>query len=136
MTRKENSTPPKETYEVGYGRPPKSGQFQPGQSGNPKGRPKPQPPPEQTIHDLMMEKRKVFIDGKPQVKTVLEVIMRQLIDSSLKKDTRATRLVLDLHKYALAKIRDDPAATEDASEHDLEILREYAERLKEEKSRG
>jgi hypothetical protein len=30
----------KRDYEVGYGRPPKSGQFQKGQSGNPKGRPK------------------------------------------------------------------------------------------------
>ena len=29
-----------EEYEVGYGRPPKSGQFKNGQSGNPKGRPK------------------------------------------------------------------------------------------------
>lgn len=27
-------------YEVGYGRPPKSGQFRKGKSGNPKGRPK------------------------------------------------------------------------------------------------
>ena len=27
-------------YKVGFGKPPKSGQFKPGQSGNPKGRPK------------------------------------------------------------------------------------------------
>jgi Family of unknown function (DUF5681) len=27
-------------YEIGYGKPPKSGQWKPGQSGNPKGRPK------------------------------------------------------------------------------------------------
>ena len=27
-------------YDVGYGKPPKSGQFRPGQSGNPGGRPK------------------------------------------------------------------------------------------------
>ena len=27
-------------YNVGYGRPPKQNQYQPGQSGNPKGRPK------------------------------------------------------------------------------------------------
>ncbi|MEW9922579.1 DUF5681 domain-containing protein, partial [Marimonas sp. MJW-29] len=27
-------------YEVGYGKPPKSAQFKPGKSGNPKGRPK------------------------------------------------------------------------------------------------
>jgi hypothetical protein len=28
------------TYEIGYGKPPKQHQFEPGQSGNPKGRPK------------------------------------------------------------------------------------------------
>ena len=28
------------SYAIGYGRPPTSSQFQPGQSGNPKGRPK------------------------------------------------------------------------------------------------
>ena len=27
-------------YEVGYGKPPKAGRFKPGQSGNPRGRPK------------------------------------------------------------------------------------------------
>ena len=31
---------PRARYAVGYGRPPTSSQFQPGQSGNPKGRPK------------------------------------------------------------------------------------------------
>jgi len=30
-------------YEVGYGKPPKSRRFQPGVSGNPKGRPKRKP---------------------------------------------------------------------------------------------
>ena len=36
------SKPPKSPrhYEVGYGRPPQAAQFKPGQSGNPKGRPK------------------------------------------------------------------------------------------------
>ena len=31
---------PRASYAIGYGRPPTSSQFQPGQSGNPKGRPK------------------------------------------------------------------------------------------------
>ena len=31
---------PRASYAVGYARPPTSSQFQPGQSGNPKGRPK------------------------------------------------------------------------------------------------
>jgi len=35
-----NHTDKPDDYEVGYGKPPKHGQFKPGQSGNPKGRPK------------------------------------------------------------------------------------------------
>jgi len=31
---------PRPGYDVGYGKPPKGGQFQKGQSGNPRGRPK------------------------------------------------------------------------------------------------
>ena len=34
------SEPPENDYEVGYRRPPIETQFKPGQSGNPKGRPK------------------------------------------------------------------------------------------------
>ena len=36
----ETSEQPRASYAIGYGRPPTSSQFQPGQSGNPKGRPK------------------------------------------------------------------------------------------------
>jgi hypothetical protein len=41
--RKVRLTPPSPesaNYGVGYGKPPKASQFSPGQSGNPKGRPK------------------------------------------------------------------------------------------------
>ncbi|MGA2795658.1 MAG: DUF5681 domain-containing protein [Roseiarcus sp.] len=34
---------PSKSYDVGYCKPPKSGQFKPGQSGNPHGKPKKQP---------------------------------------------------------------------------------------------
>jgi Family of unknown function (DUF5681) len=34
------ATDPAASYEVGYGRPPRHSRFKPGQSGNPKGRPK------------------------------------------------------------------------------------------------
>ena len=35
-----NDGPAEDDYEVGYKKPPKHSQFQPGESGNPKGRPK------------------------------------------------------------------------------------------------
>ena len=45
------SKPPKPPgqYDVGYGKPPAKGQFKPGQSGNPGGRRKGQPTPQETV---------------------------------------------------------------------------------------
>ena len=39
MAPRKNTTDGSRDYEVGYGKPPKRTQFQPGRSGNPKGRP-------------------------------------------------------------------------------------------------
>jgi len=48
---KPNQQPSKGDYQVGYGRPPKAGQFQPGKSGNPNGRPKGRP----SLHEIILE---------------------------------------------------------------------------------
>jgi hypothetical protein len=51
MTRRSDQRPPPKDYEVGYGKPPVSGRFVKGVSGNPRGRPKtvrPAPPPPDT----------------------------------------------------------------------------------------
>lgn len=40
MARRDKNGQAPGTYEVGYARPPESHRFKPGQSGNPKGRPK------------------------------------------------------------------------------------------------
>lgn len=131
MTSKPRPRLKEEAYDVGYGRPPKHGQFKPGQSGNPRGRPKPQPTVEQTIKEVLLSKRKVLVNGRPQTKTTLELVLMQLVDAALKKDTRATRLLMDLQKFAAARTPDEPAGEEASFELDMKILRDYAARLTE-----
>ncbi len=81
-------------YEVGFGRPPMAHQFKPGQSGNPRGRPKGQP----SLQDVVLRESARLIgiktaDGVLRV-TKREAIIRKLINQALEGDLGAMRLVL------------------------------------------
>lgn len=66
-------------YEVGYGQPPQSGRFKPGQSGNVKGRPK-KPDPSVVDLDTILN-NEVQVNGAPM--DVREVELRQQIKKAL-----------------------------------------------------
>lgn len=65
-------------YEVGYGRPPESGQFKPGQSGNPKGRPKKPKDIQAMVLGMMDSMVEVTVDGKVKKITVAEAMIMKL----------------------------------------------------------
>jgi hypothetical protein len=81
-------------YQVGYGRPPKGSQYQPGQSGNPKGRPKGQP----TASEILMREaaRVVRIQVGDKVETIskLEAVIRKLFQMAMSGDARAMSMLL------------------------------------------
>ena len=81
-------------YEVGYGKPPKHGQFEKGQSGNPKGRPKGAKNFQTEVENILRSKVTVTEAGKPKsVGTVTAALMR-LKEKALKGDQRALELLL------------------------------------------
>ena len=87
-------------YEVGYGRPPRSGQFKPGQSGNPKGRPKAAKSVGTMVEEVFFRKIPITENGKRREVTMVEAILRQLANGAAKGDMRHIDRVLKLLPYA------------------------------------
>ncbi len=81
-------------YAVGNKRPPKHSRFKPGQSGNPAGRPKGSTNLKTKIEKELRKSVSVTKNGKPTKMTKGEVIVAQLVESSMKGDVRTTAMVL------------------------------------------
>lgn len=95
----------KEGYEVGYGKPPRATRFQPGRSGNPRGRPKgsrkkgPGDAVAEQLKALLLEEayRPIQVrDGDAMVEmSTAQAVLRSLALSAVKGNTRAQRLLLE-----------------------------------------
>ena len=80
------------SYETGYGKPPLSGRFRPGASGNPKGRPKRNPTPLaeriKTVLNAPIEYRE---RGRTKFATYRELSLKMLVDRAISGDLAAAR---------------------------------------------
>jgi Family of unknown function (DUF5681) len=97
------------TYSVGYGRPPEATRFKPGQSGNPKGRPK----GSKSLTTLFIKElgRPVILkeNGKTRRVPKAEAIVKQVINKALGADPKSTIIVLD-EMRRLEALADGPHA--------------------------
>lgn len=66
-------------YEVGYGKPPRGTQFQPGRSGNPRGRPKGRPGFRALLEKQIYHKTKIKVGGEIKSVAILEVGVMRLM---------------------------------------------------------
>lgn len=82
-------------YEVGYGRPPRASRFKPGQSGNPKGRPRKPRTLMEAVERELDRTAVVREGGREKRLTKREVVSRQLVDASCRGQLGATRLLRD-----------------------------------------
>jgi hypothetical protein len=87
--------------QVGYRRPPKSGRFKKGVSGNPGGRPRGSRNVGSVFRDVMRQKISVTENGRTRKVPALEVMLRRLANEAMRSDPRALRLILPMiERYA------------------------------------
>ncbi|NOD36628.1 MULTISPECIES: DUF5681 domain-containing protein [unclassified Ruegeria] len=82
--------------EVGYGKPPKAHQFKPGQSGNPKGRPKGSRNLLKLISKHAAKKVAVIEGGVEKKMERMDVVISAMFNKASKGDVSAARLLTNL----------------------------------------
>jgi hypothetical protein len=98
-TNPANPEQPVRAYEVGYGRPPKAGQFQKGRSGNPAGAKAHKKYKLQTAVDAVLsESLVVTVNGREKKATVLEGLVLHRMKQALAGDISAVRHIVNLAK--------------------------------------
>ena len=105
-------------------RPPRSTQFKPGDSGNPKGRPKGSRPVGALLQEIIQQKIAVTENGKTRRLPVLEIMLRRLANEAMRGEQRSVKFLLTL----LEHYGDSSQTTLQLGEmlaEDAEILAEY-----------
>ena len=112
---------------VGYGRPPVGTRFQPGRSGNPRGRPKGARNLSTIIAAALSERVTVNENGRRRRIPKLDAAIKQLVNRAASGELRATQLML-----ALAQANETHPAQPDAertSDADAIVMAELVRRL-------
>lgn len=81
---------------VGYGNPPKHGQFKPGQSGNPSGRPKAKAGVNDILERSLMTLVEINVGGRSRRVSALEAMLMRERNKALQGDLRSTRFLVEL----------------------------------------
>jgi Family of unknown function (DUF5681) len=118
---------PRASYAVGYARPPTSSQFQPGRSGNPKGRPKGTRNASSMARDALERTINVKVKGSWKKTTVRKAAYRRLGDRAVAGDAKALDYLLSLESEERLP-GSDHAQTQPLSVKDFELLQGFFDR--------
>jgi hypothetical protein len=135
-SRQDNDADPRRTYAVGYGKPPVTSRFKPGQSGNAKGRPRGHKNLKTLIRQAMTARISIQEGlSSRQVSKLEGVVLRQL-QNALKGDDRSAMAVMKIATQ-LGLLDDAPDASSETAltASDERILQELVQRRHGGKSR-
>jgi len=115
-------------FQVGFGKPPKHSRFKPGQSGNPKGRPKGARGLKTELAEELNERISVTESGSVRKVSKLRAVLKAMTAKALSGDPRAANVVLNLVQSVL----DDEPADEKSkpiTKADAEILAAFEKEI-------
>ena len=109
---------------VGYGKPPKSGQFRKGQSGNPKGRPKGSLDYKTYVKQMLATRVTINEGGCRKRVSSLQATLMRLAEKSLNGDMKAIEKVLSLAGEMAIEL-EARRESRALSQNDEQILKRY-----------
>jgi Family of unknown function (DUF5681) len=112
--------------DIGYGKPPRSYQYKPGECGNPKGRKKGVKNEATILRELLQHKISLTERGKTRKITLLEAILRKVVEDCLRGNIKSVGFLFN--RYYAAAARD--AAEGELSEDDKAVLEAYLREFK------
>ncbi len=113
-----------DTYEVGYGRPPLSTRFKPGQSGNPKGRTKQSQNLRTIVKQVSNEQIQIREGDRPRRMSRIEALVRTTYTRAFKDPKALAPLIMLLRQCGYGADHDEPAV-------DMLLVPEYEAIVKE-----
>lgn len=123
-------------YEVGYGKPPRHTQFKPGQSGNPRGRPKGTKNLKTDLMEELAEMIPIREGDQSRKVSKQRAVVKSLVNRTLKGDARAASILTSMMMRVLDTGEGTPELTEPLQDDELEILRAFEGRLRRDRAAG
>jgi Family of unknown function (DUF5681) len=115
------------TYGVGYGKPPREHKFQPGQSGNRKGRPKGAKNTVTLVREILDRRIEITIRGIVRKVSIREAMLTRFAESALKGDIKSAAFLLQ--RYDMSDTGSEHT-TDTAMQDDQGIINAFLEDLK------
>ena len=116
-------------YAVGYGKPPRHRRFEPGQSGNPRGR----PPGSKNLSSLLkkaLDEPVIVVENNRRRRIAKrEAIVKQFVNQSAKGDLKATQLLLSILRDLESRAEPGAADAVKITEADQQIIARIKARL-------
>ena len=124
----DNGAPP--DYAVGYGKPPRHSRFQPGRSGNPRGKPKGCVNLRMLLENELRQPTVVTEGGRRQRLNKAELLIKTTLNRAIKGDAQALKLLFQLGAGTMLGGKEIPLEPQDGPDAaaDHAILARYAAR--------
>ncbi len=117
-------------YEVGYGKPPRHTRFQPGRSGNPRGRPKGTNNLKTDLLEELAEKIPIREGEQSRRVSKQRALLKSLVNRALKGDARTAGLLISMMMRLLDTGEGAPEIEEPLHDDEHEILRAFEGRVR------